>query len=92
MLTLCDVSLCYKDLSEKLQRVRPNSHGVSVLPFLSGERTPGWVEDATCAISGITKWTTPVEILHAALESVALRISLVFSLLGALVVLCVRWY
>lgn len=71
-----------QDLSEKLQQVRPNSHGVSVLPFLSGERAPGWVEDATCAISGITKWTTPIEILHAALESVALRISLIFSLLG----------
>lgn len=71
------------DLSKKLQLVRANEHGLNVLPFLSGERAPGWVENATCAISGITKWTTPVEVLYAALESVALRISLVFSLLGA---------
>ncbi|TYZ54286.1 hypothetical protein PybrP1_009359, partial [[Pythium] brassicae (nom. inval.)] len=70
-----------EDLSTKLQRVRANAHGLNVLPFLSGERAPGWVEDATCTISGITKWTTPVEVLYAALESVALRISLVFSLL-----------
>jgi gluconokinase len=69
-------------LNENLKKVRPNQHGLAILPFLSGERAPGWLENATCAITGINKWTTPVEVLHAALESVALRISLVFSLLG----------
>uniref|UniRef100_K3W9T1 Carbohydrate kinase FGGY N-terminal domain-containing protein n=1 Tax=Globisporangium ultimum (strain ATCC 200006 / CBS 805.95 / DAOM BR144) TaxID=431595 RepID=K3W9T1_GLOUD len=71
-----------QDLNENLKKVRPNQHGLAILPFLSGERAPGWLENATCAITGINKWTTPVEVLHAALESVALRISLVFSLLA----------
>ncbi|KAF1329894.1 Carbohydrate kinase fggy, partial [Globisporangium splendens] len=71
-----------QDLNDNLKKVRPNQHGLAILPFLSGERALGWLEDATCAITGINKWTTPVEVLHAALESVALRISLVFSLLA----------
>lgn len=54
-----------------------------MLPFLSGERAPGWLGDATCTITGINKWTTPIELLHAGMESVALRVSLVYSLLSS---------
>ncbi|RHY33385.1 hypothetical protein DYB32_001668 [Aphanomyces invadans] len=46
------------------------------------ERAPGWHEDAKCTISGITAATTPVHILRAALESVALRLGSIYALLG----------
>ncbi|DAZ92855.1 TPA: hypothetical protein N0F65_012471 [Lagenidium giganteum] len=71
-----------KDVEKQLERMQPTQSGLTVLPFLSGERAPGWVEDAKCTITGINKWTTAVDMLHAGLESVVLRISLIHSLLA----------
>jgi len=42
------------------------------------------VENATCTITGINKWTTPIEFLRAGMEAIALRIGVLFSLLGTL--------
>ncbi|CAI5712377.1 unnamed protein product [Peronospora destructor] len=71
-----------EDLTSQLERVAPTKHGLTVLPFLSGERSPGWLENATCTISGINKWTTPIEILRAGMESIAIRIGVLYSLLA----------
>lgn len=68
----------------ELAQLRATEHSLTVLPFLSGERAPGWVEDATCSITGISKWTSPIELLRAGMESVALRIGVVLSLVGTL--------
>lgn len=57
--------------------VEPNSHGLTVLPFLRSERSPGWANDATMTISGITANTEPGHILRAVLEAVALRFRLI---------------
>jgi gluconokinase len=43
------------------------------LPFWAGERSPGWAQDARGAIDGLRLHTSPVEILRAALEAIALR-------------------
>ena len=51
----------------------PDSHGLTVLPFLAGTRSPDYVSHATGVIAGITIATRPEEILRAALESVAYR-------------------
>ena len=51
----------------------PDSHGLTVLPLLSGERGPGWSDRAGAAIEGMTADTTPIDLLRAALEAVALR-------------------
>lgn len=53
-----------------------------MLPFLSGERAPGWRDEATCTITGITKWTKPIDFVQAGMEAVAMRVAHVFSLLG----------
>jgi gluconokinase len=53
--------------------LEPNGHGLSVLPFWAGERSPGWADDARGAIVGLRLHTRPVEILRACLEAVALR-------------------
>lgn len=71
-----------EDLTSQLEKLPPTKHGLTVLPFLSGERAPGWLEDATCTITGINKWTTPIEFLRAGMESIAMRIGLLFSLLA----------
>ena len=61
--------------------MEPDSHGLTVLPFLAGERAPGWAGHARATIHGLTLATTPRDILRAGLEAVAYRIALVFALL-----------
>jgi gluconokinase len=53
--------------------LEPDSHGLTVFPAWGGERSPGWADDARGAIVGLRFHTTPVEILRAALEAIALR-------------------
>jgi gluconokinase len=53
----------------------PDAHGLTVLPLLGGERSPGWRVDARGAVAGLTFATTPEDIAQAALESVAYRIA-----------------
>ena len=60
---------------------KPGSHGLMVLPFLSGERSPYWRSDLRAMITGISLSTTPVEILQAMLESVALQFKQIYELL-----------
>ena len=62
----------------------PDDHGLTVLPFLAGERAPGWRADRRGAIAGLSLATGPMDILHAALESVTLRLTLVYELLAPL--------
>jgi gluconokinase len=59
-----------------------DGHGLTVLPFLAGERAPGWRADKRAAVTGLSLDTTAVEIVRAALESVALRLALVYDLLA----------
>ena len=70
---------------EALRRLAPDSHGLTVLPFLLGERSPGWHPEARACMIGLTQDSEPLEILHAWLEAVALRLSRVHELMeGAL--------
>jgi gluconokinase len=62
-----------------LKALPPDGHGLTLLPFLSGERSPGWRGHAKAAIHGISQATTPLDILHAGMEAVAYRIGLVFE-------------
>ncbi|MBC7870511.1 MAG: gluconokinase [Chitinophagaceae bacterium] len=61
----------------------PDSHGLTVLPLLAGERSPGWRADATGTIMGLRLSTTPLNIVHAALEGVALRLGLIAEQLAS---------
>ena len=70
------------NLEKELQGMPPDGHGLTVLPFLSGERSPGWATDATGAILGIRMATRPIHIMQAALESVAYRFGIVWDMLS----------
>jgi gluconokinase len=59
-----------------------DAHGLTVLPFLAGERAPGWRGARRAVIAGLTLDVTPVAVLHAALEAVALRLASVYELLA----------
>lgn len=61
----------------------PDSHGLTVLPFLNGERAPGWRDDARAVIAGLSAATTPADIAQAHLEAVAYRFAAVRERLRA---------
>ena len=65
------------DLEPNLARIKPDGHGLTVLPFLAGERSPGWRGHAKATIHGLSLATSSVEILRAGLEAVAYRVKLV---------------
>jgi gluconokinase len=62
-----------KRLEEQLWRAAPGSHGLTFLPNLAGERSPGFATHAVGAIAGITSATTADDIARAGLESVAIQ-------------------
>jgi len=69
------------EIERQLAACQPNQHGLTILPLFAGERSTGWRVDARAAITGLAVSTTPIEILHSALESVALRFRNVYELM-----------
>ena len=62
---------------DDIAALEPDSHGLTVLPFWSGERSTGWLAEARGGIFGLRQQTTPVEIARAVLESIAYRFALI---------------
>ncbi|HCG30179.1 MAG TPA: carbohydrate kinase [Chloroflexi bacterium] len=71
-----------EDCEIALRKRRPGEHGLTVLPFWSGERSPGWAGDATATIAGMQLHTTAEDILHACLEAIAYRFAAVYDALS----------
>lgn len=69
------------EIENGLAQLEPDAHGLTVLPFLAGERAPNWNADARAAILGLTLSTRPIEILRAGMEAVAYRLGLVYEML-----------
>lgn len=72
------------DAATRVAALPPDGHGLTILPFWAGQRTPEWDPRATAAILGLTLETEPVAILRAGLEAVAYRFALVHELLRPL--------
>lgn len=64
-------------LAAQVEAIAPDAHGLTVLPMLAGERSPGYHETARATIHGISADTTPFEIYRAGLESLAYRLCLI---------------
>lgn len=60
----------------------PGQHGLVVLPFWSGERSLGWVGDATALLSGVKLHTTPLDIFQAVIEAVTYRFAALYDALA----------
>lgn len=69
-----------KNTEQQLAEMVSDAHGLTVLPFIAGERGPGYAAHARAAILGLTQATQPIEILRAGLEAVALRFALMYSI------------
>ena len=61
-------------LERELLKAKPDGHGLTVLPFWAGERSPGWHAIATASITGMNLSTTPLDLTQASMESVAYSI------------------
>jgi gluconokinase len=71
-------------LQQQLAALEPDTHGLTILPFWSGERSTGWSSEARGGIFGLRQQTTTVEIIRAALESIAYRFALIAEALDAI--------
>ena len=65
--------------------MEPDAHGLTVLPFLAGERAPGYASNARAAILGMTLATRPIDVVRAGLEAVALRFALLHGIVSSVV-------
>jgi gluconokinase len=65
----------------ELSKLEPDAHGLTVLPFFAGERSPGYRGDARASIVGLSLETRPVEILRATFEAIAYRVAAIFDLI-----------
>jgi gluconokinase len=70
------------ELERALAARAPDSHGLTVLPFLAGERAPGWRGHRRGVVAGVSLHTGALDLVHAALEAVALRLARVYALLA----------
>ncbi|CAN5769003.1 gluconokinase [soil metagenome] len=57
----------------------PAAHGLTILPFLAGERSPIWNDRARAVVAGLGSATTRTDLIRAGLESVAHRLALVYA-------------
>jgi gluconokinase len=68
-----------KDAEPDVAKLEPDSHGLTILPFIVGERSLGWHGDVRMTIAGISINTTPLELLRASMESLAYELSGVYE-------------
>lgn len=66
------------EMEDAIAKMEPDSHHLTVLPFLAGERSPGWNLNARAAFVGMGLDTQAVDMVRAALEAVALRFGLLY--------------
>jgi gluconokinase len=72
-------------IESQLAALPAAQHGLTILPLFAGERSTGWRADARASIIGLRPESSPIEILQAGLEAVALRFRNVYELMeGAL--------
>ncbi len=75
------LALPQSELEKAAAELAPDAHGLTLLPFLHGERSPGWADNASMTMHGITAATQPGHLLRAGMEAVAFRLVLIARLL-----------
>jgi gluconokinase len=59
------------EIEQAVAGMEPDAHGLTILPFWAGERSPGWHASARATIAGMTLHTRPIDLMRAALEATA---------------------
>lgn len=63
----------------KAAALAPDAHGLTVLPFFAGTRSPDYLTDASATITGLRFATRPEHLLRASVEAVAYRFARIFD-------------
>lgn len=71
------------DVEQALRGRPPDGHGLVVLPFLAGERSPEWPLVARGAVVGLSLATDQLDLFQASLEAVAYRFAMIWDALRA---------
>ncbi len=64
-----------REWEARLSEMEPDVHGLTILPFLVGERGPGWLHETQAVLVGLRHSTPPEELLRAWMEAIAYRIA-----------------
>lgn len=62
--------------------VPPDGHGLTILPFLAGERSPNYNANARATVAGIGLDTTAADISRAWLEAITYRLVIIHRLIA----------
>jgi gluconokinase len=68
-----------EELEAQLASLAPTAHGLTMLPFVAGERAPGWNDRARATLHGFSLNTRPLDIVQASLEAIAYRFALIYG-------------
>lgn len=68
-----------KEAEPLIANFKPDEHGLTILPFISGERSLGWHAEARMTISGIHSHITPAHLLRAGMEALAYQLGAVYE-------------
>ncbi|HLZ81675.1 MAG TPA: gluconokinase [Ktedonobacteraceae bacterium] len=68
-----------KEAEPLVAKLPADGHGLTMLPFISGERSPGWHAEARMVAAGISTRTQPVDLLRAAMEALAYQLGAVYQ-------------
>ncbi len=60
-------------LEARLRLMKPSATGLTFVPLLAGERSPGFASHATGSLAGLTEATTATDIVRAGLEATAIE-------------------
>jgi gluconokinase len=67
------------EIERQLAALPPTAHGLTVLPFVAGERAPNWNDRAKASLIGFSLNTRPIGIVQASLEAIAYRFALIYE-------------
>ncbi len=70
-------------LDVEAAETEPDGHGLTILPYLAGERGPGYHDEARGVVAGLDLATRPGALYRAFLEAVALRFAAIDARLAA---------
>ncbi len=62
----------------------PDTTGLTFLPFLAGERSPSWHDNAAGVFAGVTLSTAPEHLIRAGMEAVSYRLASIYDALAPL--------
>jgi gluconokinase len=72
------------EIENEIKTREPDAHGLSFLPFLAGERSTGYHENAHGTVLGLKSATDSLDIVQAALEAVAYRFAEIYDQLNGI--------